>query len=159
MQSVLARLPIADQKACGQLLTGGWYPFELNERLDQAVADEMGLGHQVFLRIGEKSAEQNLSGPHKAMLSAGDPQGLLRRTPQIYQMYYDTGRRTYEQAGERKAILRTFEADTFSVNDCLTVVGWHRKAIELCGGQNPRGTETKCRAKGAEVCEYVCEWS
>jgi len=41
VQSVLARLPIADQKTCTQLLTGGWYPFELNERLDQAVADEM----------------------------------------------------------------------------------------------------------------------
>lgn len=159
VQGVLARLPIADQKACTQLLTGGWYPFELNERLDQAVADEMGLGQKVFLKIGEKSAEQNLTGPHRAMLSDGDPHGLLRRTPQIYQMYYDTGRRTYEQAGERRAILRTFDAETVTPNDCLTVIGWHRKAIELCGGTNARVTETKCRARGAEVCEYVCEWS
>jgi uncharacterized protein (TIGR02265 family) len=159
VQSVLARLPIADRQTCGQLLTGGWYPFELNERLDQAVAEEMGLGQQVFIRIGEKSAEQNLGGAHKAMLAPGDPHGLLRRTPQIYQMYYDTGRRTYEQTGERMAILRTFEAETVTPNDCLTVVGWHRKAIELCGGAKPRVTETKCRAKGADVCEYVCEWS
>jgi len=38
------------------------------------------------------------------------------------------------------------------------VVGWHRKAIEMCGATNVRVTETKCRAKGAELCEYVCEW-
>ena len=158
VHAVMARLPVEDQKICNQLLTGGWYPFELNERLDQAVADEMGHGQKVFIKIGEKSAEQNLAGPHRAMLSAGDPHGLLRRTPQIYQMYYDTGRRTYEHSGERKAILRTYDADTFSPNDCLTIVGWHRKAIELCGGVNPRVIETKCRAKGAEVCEYVCEW-
>lgn len=159
VRSVLARLPEDDRRACAQILTGGWYPFELNERLDEAVAAEMGMGENVFLLIGEKSAEQNLNGPHKAMLSPGDPHGLLRRTPQIYQMYYDVGRRTYEQLGGKKAVLRTYDAPTFSRHDCLTVVGWHRKAIELCGGVHVRVTESRCRAKGAEHCEYLCEWT
>jgi hypothetical protein len=158
VQRVLARLSDEDRGACAQILTGGWYPFALNERLDQAVAAEMGMGENVFLLIGEKSAIQNLNGPHKALLSPGDPHGLLRRTPQIYQMYYDTGRRTYDAAGEKKAILRTYDAPVFSRQDCLTVIGWHRKAIELCGGKQVRVTETKCRANGAEYCEYVCEW-
>ena len=159
VRNVLARLPDEDRIACAHLLTGGWYPFELNERLDHAVAAEMGIGDNVFLQMGEKSAVQNLSGPHKAMLSPGDPHGLLRRTPQIYQMYYDAGRRTYEPTGEKRAILRTYEAETFSRNDCLSVVGWHRKAIEMCGGTSVRVTETQCRAKGGTHCEYVCEWS
>jgi hypothetical protein len=159
VQKVLARLDETDRNACTTILTGGWYSFEMNERLDQAVAAEMGMGEKVFLLMGEKSAIQNLGGPHKAMLSPGDPHGLLRRTPQIYSMYYDVGRRTYEKAGENKAVLRTYDAPTFSHPDCLTVVGWHRKAIEMCGGINPRVTETRCRAKGAEHCEYVCEWT
>ena len=75
--------------------------------------------------------------------------GLLRRT---------VGRRTYEEAGENKAVLRTYDAPTPSHHDCLTIVGWHRKAIEMCGGKDVRVTETKCRTKGADVCEYVCEW-
>lgn len=158
VQRVLARLPEADRKACSPILAGGWYPFELNQRLDEAIAGEMGIGENIFLVIGEKSAEHNLNGPHRALLSPGDPHGLLRRTPQIYQMYYDAGRRTYEQAGERKAILRTYDAPVFSRHDCLTVVGWHRKAIEMCGAKGARVTETKCRAKGAEYCEYVCQW-
>jgi hypothetical protein len=156
---VIARLPEADRNACASILTGGWYPFELNERIDAAVAAESGLGADAFLLMGEKSAIQNLGGPHKAMLSIGDPHGLLRRAPQIYTMYYDTGRREYETAGEKKAILRTYDAATFSRNDCLTVVGWHRKAIEMCGGANAKVTETQCRAKGAPHCEYICEWS
>ena len=159
VQRVLARLPEIDRKTCAQILTGGWYPFELNERLDGAVAAEMGMGDNVFLMMGEKSALQNLGGPHRAMLSPGDPHGLLRRAPQIYQMYYDVGRRTYESAGEKKAILKTYDAPALSKNDCLTVVGWHRKAIEMCGGKEARVIETKCRAKGAAFCEYVCEWS
>jgi len=158
VQRVLARLPEADRKACSPILAGGWYPFELNQRLDEAIAEEMGTGESVFLTIGEKSAAHNLNGPHRALLSPCDPHGLLKRTPQIYQMYYDVGSRTYERAGDKKAILRTYDAPTFSRHDCLTVVGWHRKAIEMCGAANARVTETKCRAKGAEFCEYVCEW-
>ncbi len=158
VQRVLARLAEADRAACANILTGGWYPFALNEHIDTAVAAEMGMGDDVFVLMGEKSAIQNLTGPHKSMLSAGDPHGLLRRAPQIYQMYYDAGRREYESAGEKKAIIRTYDAETFSRHDCLTVVGWHRKAIEMCGGLKARVTETKCRAKGATHCEYVCEW-
>ena len=159
VQKVLARLSEQDRGACTHLLTGGWYPFALGERLDQAVAAEMAMGEDVFLLMGEKSAVQNLSGPHKALLSPGDPHGLLRRTPQIYQMYYDSGRRLYEHAGEKKAILRTYDAPAYSHEDCLTVIGWHRKAIEMCGGTQVRVTETQCRANGAPYCEYVCEWS
>ena len=159
VQRVMARLPEADRATCATILTGAWYPFELNERIDAAVAAEMGMGNEVFLMMGEKSAVQNLNGPHKAMLAPNNPHGLLQRAPQIYQMYYDVGRRTYEKATATSAILRTFEAETFSRNDCLTVVGWHRKAIEMCGGKNAKVTETKCRATGAPHCEYVCDWT
>jgi uncharacterized protein (TIGR02265 family) len=158
VQRVLARLSDSDRAACSPILTGGWYPFALNQRLDDAIAAEMGMGDDVFLVIGEKSAKHNLNGAHKAMLSIGDPHGLLKRTPQIYQMYYDTGRRTYERVADNKAVLRTYDAPTWSPHDCLTVAGWHRKAIEMCGAKNARVTETKCRTKGAEFCEYVCEW-
>ena len=159
VQRVLQRLSDADRKLCSPILVGGWYPFELNARLDEAIAAEMRMGEEVFVLMGEKSAEQNLGGSHRAMLSQGDPHGLLRRAPQIYQMYYDTGRRTYERLGDKKAVLRTYDAPAFSHHDCLTVIGWHRKAIEMCGATNVRVIETKCRAKGADCCEYVCEWS
>jgi uncharacterized protein (TIGR02265 family) len=159
VQRVMGRLSDADRSACSPILTGAWYPFELNQRLDDAIAAEMGIGDDVFLVIGEKSASHNLAGAHRAMLSPGDPHGLLRRAPQTYQMYYDAGRRTYERLADNKAALRTFDAPTFSRHDCLTVVGWHKKAIQMCGATNARVTETKCRVKGADFCEYVCEWA
>jgi hypothetical protein len=54
VQKVLGRLSGEDRCACAQILTGGWDPFELNDRLDQAVAAEMGLGDNVC----EKSAAE-----------------------------------------------------------------------------------------------------
>lgn len=156
---VLARLSGPDREACGQILTSGWYPFALNQHVDEAIAEELGLGDKVFVMIGEKSAAHNLTNAHKAFVLGRDPHGLLRRAAQIYQMYYDTGHRTYESLGEKKAVLRTHDSHTFSKHDCLTVVGWHRKAIEMCGGTNVRVHETSCRASGGAVCEYVCEWN
>ena len=87
-----------------------------------------------------------------------DPLGLLKGAASIYRAYYKSGHRTYERAGERKVILRTFDSETFSRADCLTVVGWHERVIGMCGGKNARVEETLCRARGDAVCEYVCEW-
>jgi hypothetical protein len=42
-----------------------WYPFALNSRLDEAIAAEMGIGEEIFLLIGEKSASHNLSAAHR----------------------------------------------------------------------------------------------
>ncbi len=156
---VLARLSEEDRKSCARTLAAAWYPFDLNERLDEAIAAEMSMGDNVFVLMGEKSAAHNLGSTHRAFMTDRDPHGLLRRAAQIYQAYYDTGRREYERLGDHKAVLRTYESETFSKHDCQTVVGWHRKAIEMCGGKHVRVTETKCRAKGADACEYVCEWT
>jgi len=158
VERVLARLSEADRKTCAHVLTAAWYPFELNQRLDDAIAAEMNIGDRVFLLMGEKSAAHNLSGSHRVFAIGKDPHGLLKRAAQIYQAYYDSGRRDYQRTGDKSAVLRTYESKSFSRHDCLTVVGWHRKAIEICGGNNVRVVETKCRAAGADCCEYVCEW-
>ena len=39
-----------------------------------------------------------------------------------------------------------------------TVVGWYRKALEMCGVQRPRVVEEECRATGGKVCRYRVKW-
>jgi hypothetical protein len=82
--SVLARLDESDRAACAQILTNMWYPFELNQRLDEAIAAELALGQKVFVMIGEKSAAHNLANAHKVFIMGQDPHGLLKRAAQIY---------------------------------------------------------------------------
>jgi hypothetical protein len=158
VSSVLARLPAADRATLGSLLPSSWYPFELNERVDQAIAAEMAMGDAIFTILGEKSAADNLRASHRSFVDAKDPHGLLRYAASIHDAYYDTGHRTYERTGDRRAVLRTHECASFSLPECLTNMGWHRKAIEICGGRNPRLTDPQCRARGDAVCTYVCEW-
>lgn len=157
---VLGRLPVPDRTVLGgMLLPFAWYPFETNERLDRAIADELGVGEEIFLRLGAKSAEDNLtSASQRHYMDDRNPQGLLKNTSAIYKVYYDTGRRDYEKRGAHSAVLRTHESLSFSPSDCLTVVGWYERAIQMCGGRNVRVIESRCRARGDDVCEYSCEW-
>jgi hypothetical protein len=157
---ILARLTDDDRKHLGgPMLPHDWYPFATNVRLDLAIAEEMKKGDVIFRELGVASAIDNLgSKAQRRYVAAGDPHGLLQHTTAIYSIYYDTGYRRYEKVGDKKAILRTYSSQSFSPEDCLTVVGWHEKAIEMCGGKGARVTEAKCRARGDEVCEYVCEW-
>jgi uncharacterized protein (TIGR02265 family) len=158
-ERVLGRLPPEDRRVLlGMVMPIAWYPFTLNERLDQAIATELGQGPHVFRALGAQSAEDNLGETHRVYMRSRDPHGLLKHTAQIYGLYYKTGYRTYEWVSPSKAVLRTFESKSFSASDCLTVLGWHERAIEMCGGGGPRVEEARCRARGGDRCEYVCEW-
>jgi uncharacterized protein (TIGR02265 family) len=162
VEAVLARLPAADQEVLrGWILPISWYPLELNLRLDDAIAAVLSPHDRsrVFLDMGRASADASLPGPQRPYVKAGDPHFLLRSSPQIYGAYYRVGRRTYERTGECSAVLRTFDAESVTATDCLTVVGWHERAIELSGGKDVRVVERKCRARGDPNCEYACEWT
>ena len=93
---------------------------------------------EFFLRLGAASAVRNLGGVHRAFLRPGDPHGFLAQSPEIYAFYYDRAAGSTSARARRKACFTTFESETFSATDCLTVVGWHTKALEMCGATGVR---------------------
>jgi uncharacterized protein (TIGR02265 family) len=158
-ERLMAALPEADRATLRSLLPSAWYPFELGKRLDEAIVSAIGGGRTDFFeRIGQASAQENLTGVHRSFLVPGDPQGFLAQTSMIYSFYYDQGRREYEKTGPREAVLTTYDAEVFSEADCATIIGWHRRALEMCGATNPRVVEEECRARGAKVCRYRVSW-
>lgn len=160
VERVLATLPATDRAQLRNLVAIQWCPFELGRRLDDAIVNVLGGGRaQFFERLGAASAEANLTGAHKAFLTPGDPQAFLAKAQKIYTLYYDTGRRDYERTGPTAAVLTTHDAETFSGPDCLTVIGWYRRALEMCGATNVQITEDACRARGGAVCRYRISWS
>lgn len=160
VQKVLAALPEADRKSLASVITVKWYPLDLGTRLDDAIVRVLGGGKpEFFERLGAASAEKNLTTVHKAFVTDGDPHAFLSRTPAIYSMYYEKGRRDYQKTGDRAAVLTTHDAEVFSIPDCLTIVGWHRRALEMCGATGVKVVEEECRATGGDVCRYKLTWS
>lgn len=159
-ERVFQALTDEDRKALSMILTVKWYPLELGTRLDDAIVRTLGNGKpEFFEKLGAASAEKNLGGVHKAFVTEGDPHAFLSRTPAIYAMYYEKGRREYQKAGEKTGVLTTHDAEVFSAPDCLTIVGWHKRALELCGATDVRVVEEECRARGAPVCRYKVSWA
>jgi len=56
-------------------------------------------------------------------------------------------------------VLTTHDAAIFSAPDCLTVIGWCKRALEMCGAKSPRIVEEECRASGSAVCRYAVSWN
>lgn len=159
LEQVLTSLSKADQEALRVILTVKWYPFEVGERLDAAIVRELGGGRtEVFERLGAASADANLATLHKNFLTPGKPHVFLGKAPLIYGFYYETGRRTYEKTGENSGVMTTYDAETFSAPDCLSVIGWYKRALEMCGVQGVAIREDECRAKGGAVCRYQIRW-
>jgi uncharacterized protein (TIGR02265 family) len=163
-ERVLRRLTQADQAILrGMLLPSTWYPADLLMRFEMTIAAVLANGDRraLFIDLGQFSADTNLGqdGVQRPYVKEGDPHFLLRNVPRMYASQHSAGTRTYEQVGLRGAIVRTLEGDTPDVEDCLTAVGWLRRAIELSGGHGVIVEETKCRAKGAACCEYVARWA
>jgi uncharacterized protein (TIGR02265 family) len=159
VERVLARLSAEDRAALRNLVAIQWCPFDLGTRLDDTIVEVLGHGRpEFFERLGAASAETNLTTVHKAFLVPGDPHAFLAKAPQIYPLYYHTGRREYRKTGEKDAMLETSDAETYSAPDCLTVVGWYRRALEMCGATGVRVVEEQCRARGAPTCRYRISW-
>jgi uncharacterized protein (TIGR02265 family) len=159
VERVLKTLPPDTQRTLRMLFTSNWYPFEIGKLLDDAIVQVLGGGRpEFFEKLGEASAETNLSTIHASYLTKGDAHAFLAKSPSIYSLYYESGRREYQQTGPTEGVLTTYDAETFSAPDCLTVVGWYRKALEMCGVPGARIVEEECRARGGAVCRYRVRW-
>jgi uncharacterized protein (TIGR02265 family) len=163
-ERVLRRLSAADQQVLrGMLLPSSWYPADLLLRLEMTAAAILSRGdrRQLFLDMGRFTAETNLgpTGVQRPYLKEGDPHFLLRNVPRMYSAQHAGGVRSYEESGPKGAVVRTVEGEEPNAEDCLTAVGWLRRAIELSGGRIVTVEETRCRARGADSCEYVCRWA
>lgn len=161
---ILERIPPRDRELLDGLLLypAFWYPSDVLRRLDDAVAAEVAHGDRasVLVDIGHYSADHNFgpTGALRPWVRDSDPHALLREIPRIHASLFGEGDRTYDRTGERSAAVRTLVGDGHEGDDCLTTLGWLRRAIELCGGRDVEVTETACLGRGGRCCEFRCDW-
>ncbi len=163
-ERVLRRMLSVDQKVLrGILLPSSWYPADLLLRLEMTTAAILSQGDmkQLFLDMGRFTADTNLgpNGVQRPYVNEGAPHYLLGNVPRMYSSQHTEGTRTYEQTGPRSATIRAISSDEPTEEECLTAVGWLKRAIELSGGRIVTVDETSCRARGGTWCEFVCRWA
>ena len=160
VEDVISALPPSDQATLRKPLNGaGWYHFQTGQKLDDAIVQVIGKGDaSLFEEIGAASAQLSLSGTQKFYLDLGNPQGFMLRAPLIYHVYYDKGWRDYKPTGPTTGMMTTYDADTYSAADCMTVMGWYKQALRMCGAKDVDIVEETCRARGGDYCRYLVRW-
>ena len=160
VERVISSLPATDQSTLRNPINkDGWYHFQLAQNLDDAIVQVIGKGDaRLFEEMGAASAQQNLSGTQKFYLDLGNPQGFMLRAPLIYHVYYDKGWRDYKPTGPTTGVMTTYEAETYSAADCMTVMGWYKQALKMCGANDAVIVEETCRARGGDCCRYLVSW-
>jgi len=155
-KKVLEFLSKEDREIISGLIPSmSWFPFEVGMRLDEAIFKVLGGSNpKIFEELGAISARENLSKAHKHFLEVGNPLKFLEKAPLIYKFYYDTGYRTFEKINDNEVVLTTYESESFSSADCLTVIGWYKEALKMCGAKLVKIVEEECRAKGGKFCKY-----
>jgi uncharacterized protein (TIGR02265 family) len=164
VERVLRRMSNEDQQVLrGMILPSSWYPADLVVRLEMTAAALLAQGDRkkLFMDMGRFTADTNLGprGVQRPYVKEGDPLYLLRNVPRMYSAQHRGGSRTFEQLGPKSAVVRTLGGEDPSLDDCLTAVGWLKRAVEISGGRIVAVEETRCRARGADACEYVCRWA
>jgi uncharacterized protein (TIGR02265 family) len=139
-----------------------WYGAEVLLRLDEAIAAETGRPDRAALLValGRFAAETSFgpTGTLRAHVGQSDPHALLREVPRVHAALQGAGARGYARTGPQAAVVRSVRLHRSVEGDCLTNVGWLRRAIELCGGRDVQVEETGCVGRGGSCCEYRCEW-
>lgn len=161
LKRIIDSLSIEDQRILrGIILPTSWYPAGTNARLDTAIIATIGgRSEQAFWDLGRASATTNLEGLHKNFIREKDPMRFMGKTPAIYRLYYGTGSRTFEATGETSGTITTIGAEDVTEGDCLTVMGWYERALELVLATDIEIKHPTCRGAGGDLCRYEVSWS
>lgn len=155
---ILARLPADDSQALKEIVIDNWYNLSIIDRLDRAIAEELGGSHEeVFEQLGEFSATSSLSGPYSSLLNP-DIHSFLSQSAMIHHAYQDFGAARYEPLSETSGLLTIQYESAPPVSFCMSGTSYFRHAVELCGARSARITHTRCRGRGDSMCEFYITW-
>jgi len=136
-----------------------WYPLEHMVNLSLAIDKVMGKGDQALLwELGYFSAVEAVKGIYKVFFKIGTPEFVIRRSAQLWNRYYDSGKMTAVLLKKNQVSLVLEDFDSPMHEHCLAVQGWIQGVLELSGGKNVKIENSQCRAKRAKVCEFVASW-
>src|SRR6185295_15159026 len=89
----------------GMMLTGGWYPVGVWNRVVDAYLSRAEHPGQEMNEIARFTADRDLNSLFKALLRMGSPAFVLSRTDSLWRRYFDAGEFRPKQTSPRQFTL------------------------------------------------------
>ena len=122
----------------GDILPGGWYSRDLFNKLVDLIDQELGDGdHRLTRQMGYFAAGLQLRGAYDSFVRPGDPDFLLAKAGNIWQLFHDFGRvEAKTEPGRCRIWLKSLGfADIGTVEG---IIGWTQQGLELSGCKDIR---------------------
>lgn len=136
-----------------------WFPYEKLCELTRLLDRVAGSGDlSLCEEMGRFACDANVPRFLRAFLRFGKVEFFLNRAAAAWRAHYDTGSMEVVMLDSKKVRLRLLGVPSACHAQCLTVVGFVKRAAELAGTKRVTGGVTACRERGAEVCELTGSW-
>jgi hypothetical protein len=149
----------------GIYLAGGWYPIGVVNRIVAAYCENHHAQSpdDEMKRLSAYIADTDLGGVYKMVLRLGSPDFLVKRTPSLWNRYFDVGDLTPSQVGSREWRLRLVMPleDERAPNRFFCGPGcpaWIEMGLKLTGAERARVEHVECRFENREACVYRVTW-
>jgi len=139
-----------------------WYAFEYYIQFNRVIDRVLGKGDlQLIVDLGAFSAELALQGIYRFFYKLGSPEFLMKNTAYIWKNYFINGEITLESIEPYKARVVVENTEIPSHEHCLAIVGWIKRALEICGGKEVAFKNIVCRETDIHnnnICEFLFTW-
>ncbi len=128
---VRGRLPDEDRATLDGVISAGWYPIELYDRVHVALADELGEGS--MRDLGRYSAEGDLKTVHRLFLRMASPTFLVQRYGEYWRRYQTTGAWNIEGTPPWRVRARLDDWESRVEPTRVRLVAYIERMLELIG--------------------------
>lgn len=159
-ETILSEMPETfKQEMRKGLFANIWYPFDFYISINALIVKHLGKGNSdIILDVGRFSADHALTGIYKFFYKIGSPDFVLKRAAQVLSQYFTDTKITINTTGEKQVQVFFENTADFHHSQCMSLIGWTQRNIELSGGKNVTFEIVQCHEKGAAACEVLVKW-
>jgi hypothetical protein len=160
LEQTLPLLPdeVARSVKHNSFLTGGWYPLAHYRALHGAISRVAGRGHELARVLGRNATLDDFRGVYRVLTFVLSPEFLMRRSPGLFNRYYDTGSLSVSVARRGYAEADFHGCTGFDRTLWEVVIGGAIAGLEACGA---RAVQVAIRAGGGDGEDFLigtCTW-
>jgi hypothetical protein len=139
-------------------VSAGWYPLEQYRALHAAAARATGRGPELSRALGRASTLADFTGIYRMLTFVLSPEFLIRRSPGLWNRYYDTG--TFEVLVAKSGYVETSHRGCTGFDRLLweDVIGGAMGILEVCGAKDLHVEVRAGGYDGDDFLDATCTW-
>lgn len=135
-----------------------WYSLDAFTEFLEVDARETANGnYEVMIKRSEKVIEAQLSGIYKVFVKAGTPGFVINRIAAVHATFF-RGVQIIPEVEEHQAVVKYVGFQKQHRILQYTIIGFFRKALEMCGAKEVRLNFTVPMTEGREYSELTIFW-